>query len=143
MKEKSIKILQFLQMGIAVITFILVFFSYNDYEKGLILPENIKMLPAIFSSLSPDIFIGSILHISFIEGFVSALIRFMDLLLHISDISDGFFILFPNIYKDSFLNTSEGFSFLFPIIFIDSLFVLSNISFSFLFPIIFIDFYFF
>ena len=57
MKEKSIKILQFLQMGIAAITFILVFFSYNDYEKGLILPENIKFLPVVFYSLFLGLFI--------------------------------------------------------------------------------------
>ena len=48
MKEKLLRLIKIIQIGVSILLFSLVFFSVNNFESGLILPDSIAFLPALF-----------------------------------------------------------------------------------------------
>lgn len=48
MKEKMLRLIKIIQIGASSLLFSLVFFSVNNFESGLILPDSIAFLPALF-----------------------------------------------------------------------------------------------
>jgi len=77
MKEKVIRILKIGEIAVSVLLFSLIFFSVNNIESGLILPDSIKYLPIVIFSIFILLFI-----VDFIlkESRIRAIIYYIEIL---------------------------------------------------------------